>query len=67
MSTEYPKPIIIVLKNGLSDVNVLLSGLGELPAKMAYTLIREIETQYQTQTQESPPVAGGVPAVPPAV
>jgi hypothetical protein len=67
MSTEQPKPIVIVLKNGLADVNVLLSGLGELPAKMAYTLIREIETQYQTQTQEGPPAAGGVPEVQPAV
>lgn len=50
---EQPKPMMLVLPKGLEDANTVMAGLGELPAKMSYALIKELEVQINKQM--SPP------------
>lgn len=38
----------------LNEINLILTALGELPAKMTYHLIQKIESQYKEQ-QPKPP------------
>jgi hypothetical protein len=50
---EAPKTITLVLTKGLEDANTLMAGLGELPAKLSYTLLKDLEEQISKQL--SPP------------
>lgn len=59
------EPVMIVLKNGLADVNLILTGLGELPAKMSFHMIKEIEAQYAAQAKPVSAPAGSLPETPP--
>ncbi len=45
------------LKLSLNDVNTVLSGLAELPAKHSYDLITKIKTQGEKQVMNSESVA----------
>lgn len=55
------KPFTLVLQNGIKDVNAILAGLGELPAKASYHLIRNIETQWEA-AQAQPEAPNETPA-----
>lgn len=46
-----PQPVMLVLQNGLADVNLILAGLGELPAKLSFNLIKVVEEQYRRQSE----------------
>lgn len=53
------KPFALVLKNGAADVNKILAGLGELPGKVSYHMIREVESQWDAYKREQAKPAEG--------
>ena len=47
---------MITLELEVEEVNVVLAGLGELPAKAVMGLIQKIQQQAQPQLMQQPPV-----------
>jgi hypothetical protein len=47
---------MITLELEVEEVNAVLAGLGELPAKTSMGLIQKIQQQAQPQLMQQPPV-----------
>ncbi len=58
MSEDNAKKVTLELT--LDEVNVVLAGLGELPAKTSLSVIDKIRSQAVSQLQPAAPVEGEV-------
>lgn len=52
--SEVNKDVVVNFSVSVEEANVILSGLGELPAKYSTGLINKLQAQASTQLQSAP-------------